>query len=121
MSGMTKTAAGSEAGLCTEAGSGDAASLLTRPKQPDLWYREPWLFLVVGGPALVVVACVITTYLALRHPDPLVSKDYYRDGLRINQTMAAEEAARKLVLMTSPASAKPAASVAGANEEGRQK
>lgn len=116
MSGMTKTALGSEAGA-----SGGIASLLVHPKQPDLWYREPWLFLVVGGPALVVVACVITTYLALSHPDPLVNKDYYRDGLRINQTMAAEEAARKLVLTTGHASANSAAPVAGAKAEGRQK
>lgn len=78
--------------------SGPDGALTTRPKQADIWYREPWLLLVVGGPALVVVASFITLYLAITRPDPLVSKDYYRDGLRINQTLAAEEAARVLAL-----------------------
>lgn len=76
----------------------DGSGLFNKPRQPDIWYREPWLLLVIGGPALVVLACVVTIYLAITRPDPLVSKDYYRDGLRINQTMAAEEAARSLVL-----------------------
>ncbi len=99
MSETTNRMAGSPDGGSGYADVGAAAaSLLARPKQHDLWYREPWLLLVLGGPLLVIVACVITTWLAISHPDPLVSKDYYRDGLRINQTMAAEEAARKLVL-----------------------
>ena len=96
---MTSGGPGQPGGMDGNTGmSGAAASLLARPKQHDLWYREPWLLLVLGGPLLVIVACVITTWLAMTHPDPLVNKDYYRDGLRINQTMAAEEAARKLVL-----------------------
>lgn len=36
----------------------------TRP-----WWREPMLWLVVGGPALVVVAGVATAVLALRGAD----------------------------------------------------
>ncbi|MDR7268083.1 hypothetical protein J2X20_000712 [Pelomonas saccharophila] len=33
-------------------------------------WREPMMWLVVGGPATVVVASFLTLGLALRHPDP---------------------------------------------------
>ena len=36
---------------------------------PSAW-REPMVWLVVGGPATVVVASFITLALAIRHPDP---------------------------------------------------
>lgn len=37
------------------------------------WWREPMMWLVVGGPALVVVASFITLTLAVKHPDPVLS------------------------------------------------
>lgn len=61
--------------------------LLQVPKQPDLWYREPWLLLVLGGPLLVVLACVATIWLAYNGADPVVDKNYYQSGLRINQEL----------------------------------
>lgn len=33
-------------------------------------WREPMMWLVMGGPAIVVVASFLTLALALRHPDP---------------------------------------------------
>ena len=67
-------------------------NLLNLPRQPDRWYREPWLLLVFGGPLLVILACIATIYLAITHPDPVVSKDYYREGVRINARLAAQKA-----------------------------
>jgi hypothetical protein len=37
------------------------------------WWRLPIVWLVIGGPALVVVASFITLTLALRHPDPVLA------------------------------------------------
>lgn len=34
------------------------------------WWRHAMVWLVVGGPAIVVVASFVTLALALRHPDP---------------------------------------------------
>jgi len=45
------------------------------------------MWLVVGGPAIVVVAGFITLWLAIRTPDPLVANDYYRRGIEINKTL----------------------------------
>ncbi len=37
---------------------------------PDSAWREPMVWLVVGGPAAVVIASFMTLALALKHPDP---------------------------------------------------
>ncbi len=37
------------------------------------WWREPMMWLVIGGPLLVVVASFITLSLAIRHPDPVLA------------------------------------------------
>jgi hypothetical protein len=60
------------------------------------WYREPWPWILMAGPAAVVVAGIITVWLAVSSADGLVAEDYYKQGLAINRVMAREEAARSL-------------------------
>ncbi|OWQ91552.1 hypothetical protein CDN99_10445 [Roseateles aquatilis] len=36
------------------------------------WWRHPMMWLVVGGPAIVVVASIATLTLAVTYPDPVV-------------------------------------------------
>jgi uncharacterized protein len=57
------------------------------PKKPkkDLWYKEPWMLLVVGGPVIVVIAAIITGVIAWQGSDKVVSKDYYKQGVNINK------------------------------------
>jgi uncharacterized protein len=57
------------------------------------WYREPWPWILMSGPAAVIVAGVITTWIAFATADPLVVQDYYRRGLTINARLACEQAA----------------------------
>ena len=38
------------------------------------WWREPMVWLVVGGPAAVVVASLATAVIAWRGADPVVSE-----------------------------------------------
>jgi hypothetical protein len=57
------------------------------------WYREPWPWLIMSGPALVLVAGAITTWIAFASADGLVAEDYYKQGLAINKVLAREEAA----------------------------
>ncbi len=42
--------------------------------KPKSWWREPMMWLVVGGPALVVVASFATLSVALSHPDPVLQE-----------------------------------------------
>lgn len=37
-----------------------------------IWWRVPMVWLVVGGPAIVVLASFVTLYLAISHPDPVL-------------------------------------------------
>jgi hypothetical protein len=56
------------------------------------WWKFPHAWLVVGGPAVVVVASFVTLYLAITRPDPVVDSDYYRKGIEINKTLAGSAA-----------------------------
>jgi len=57
------------------------------------WYREPWPWLLMAGPAAVVVAGVITAWIAVVTNDGVVADDYYKRGLAINQTLARDAVA----------------------------
>jgi hypothetical protein len=63
------------------------------------WYREPWPWILISGPAVVVVAGFITLWLAISSADGLVAEDYYRQGLAINRVIDREDAARRLGLV----------------------
>ena len=59
------------------------------------WYREPWPWLLMTGPATVLVAGAATTWIAFASADGLVAEDYYKQGLAINKRLAREEAAKR--------------------------
>ena len=61
---------------------------MTNEQAVQAWWRYPLLWMVIGGPAVVVVASFVTFWLAWRSPDALVSEDYYREGIEINRTLA---------------------------------
>lgn len=44
-----------------------------KPSPP--WWRLPIVWMVIGGPAIVVVASFVTLALAIRHPDPVLEHD----------------------------------------------
>jgi len=52
------------------------------------WWRFGHVWLVISGPAIVVVASFITLYLAVKGMDPVLDEDYYRKGVEINKTLA---------------------------------
>ena len=55
------------------------------------WWQYGHVWLIIAGPAAVVVAGFITLAIAIRIPDPVVADDYYRRGLNINKTLAEEK------------------------------
>ena len=66
---------------------------------PRPWYREPWPWILIAGPAAVIAASMVTIYLAVASSDGLVAEDYYKQGLAINQVLAREDAAERLGLV----------------------
>jgi len=67
-------------------------------RTPRPWYREPWPWILMSGPAIVVVAGLVTAAIAVATDDGLVADDYYKRGLAINRVIAREERARELGL-----------------------
>ncbi len=57
------------------------------------WYREPWPWILMSGPATVIVAGAITTWMAFATSDGLVADDYYKRGLAVNAVLKREQAA----------------------------
>ena len=65
------------------------------------WYREPWPWALIAGPAAVVLAGAFTIWLAVSSNDGLVADDYYRQGLAINQMLARDREAARLEIRAS--------------------
>jgi hypothetical protein len=61
----------------------DNATPLPRP-----WWRYSYVWLLISGPAAVIVAGFVTAWIAVNGADPVVAHDYYKRGLEINKTLA---------------------------------
>lgn len=48
------------------------------------WWKFGHVWLVLAGPAVVVVAGIITAVIAMRGADPIVDPNYYQSGSNIN-------------------------------------
>ncbi len=57
------------------------------------WWKHGHVWLIIAGPAAVVVASFVMAWIAVSNPDPVVAEDYYRRGLEINKTLAAQDKA----------------------------
>ncbi len=62
------------------------------------WYREPWPWYLMSGPFIVVVAALITAWIAYSTSDGLVTDDYYKQGLVVDRTLARSQEAARLGL-----------------------
>ena len=58
---------------------------VTLPVKP--WYRDRWPWLLIAGPAIVVVAGITTAWIAWSTDDGVVADDYYKRGLVINRQL----------------------------------
>ena len=55
------------------------------------WWHYGHVWLIIAGPAAVIVAGFITLAIAIGTPDPVIADDYYRRGLDIDKTLAAQK------------------------------
>jgi hypothetical protein len=70
-----------------------ASSGSTRP-----WYREPWVWFLISGPAIAIAASFAALGIAIATDDGVVADDYYKRGLAVNQVLRREARARELHL-----------------------
>jgi uncharacterized protein len=63
----------------------------TLSQQPDSpappWWKFGYVWLILAGPIIVIFAGFYTLWLAIKTPDPVISADYYRQGIEINKTL----------------------------------
>ncbi|MES2534813.1 MAG: FixH family protein [Pseudomonadota bacterium] len=76
------------------------SSPVKRTDKPRPWYTHRWPWLLMLGPALVILAGGYTTWLAFSRPDALVVDDYYTQGKAINQDLRRDRAAAALGLVS---------------------
>ena len=69
---------------------------LKNDNQP--WYKDRWPWILIAGPATVVVAGFITLWMAVVSDDGLVTDDYYKQGLAVNKSLQGDQRAANLGL-----------------------
>jgi len=55
------------------------------------WWKYGHVWLIISGPLIVVIAGVVTAFLAFSNPDPVIDENYYENGININKTLRVEE------------------------------
>lgn len=71
---------------------------MTLSGKPHPWYKQRWPWILMAGPAVAVVAGIVTFWLAVTSNDGLVSDDYYKEGLAVNQQLKRDQGASQLGL-----------------------
>lgn len=59
---------------------------------PKGWWREPYLWLVIGGPLVVVVAAIATAVIAVKNPDPVLDPRNVAQSALMLQSRQAQSA-----------------------------
>jgi hypothetical protein len=60
------------------------------------WYREPWPWLLMSGPIIVIIAALVSAWIAIKSSDGLVTEDYYKQGLVAGETLMRSKRAEEL-------------------------
>jgi hypothetical protein len=50
------------------------------------WWKHGFVWLVIAGPAVVVVASLVTVWVAARSPDVVLTDDYYRRAAEVRKS-----------------------------------
>jgi len=52
------------------------------------WWKEPWPWLLISGPALAMIGCAVTIWVAMQHADRPIVDGVVRQGLLVRQAAA---------------------------------
>ncbi len=53
----------------------------------DPWWRHGFVWMIISGPAIVVVAGFITLYLAMSRPNEIVDENTFQPGRQSDQSI----------------------------------
>ena len=60
---------------------------LSNPVPPIAWWRVPHMWMVVGGPVVVVIAAIVTAVIPVKNQDPVLNKAEYERELKAAQVL----------------------------------
>jgi uncharacterized protein len=66
---------------------------------PVPWWKVPHMWLVVGGPLVVVIAAIVTAVIAVRGADPVLNKEQFERDLKEAQSLTGQAKAQALVTL----------------------
>lgn len=69
-----------------------ATGSMTSSPDTKTWWREPYLWLVIGGPLIVVIAAVFTAIIAVKNPDPVLDPKNVTQSEFMTQSKLAQRA-----------------------------
>jgi uncharacterized protein len=65
---------------------------MTHEQSNPPWWKYGHVWLVIAGPAIVVVAALVTAWIAARSPDPVLVEEHYRRPVAVNKGAANDKA-----------------------------
>lgn len=63
----------------------------------QIWWREAYMWLVVGGPVIVVIAAIATAVIAFTNPDPVLDPRNISQSRFMEQSRLAQMAKDNLI------------------------
>jgi len=70
--------------------------MINDDQSPPPWYKQFWPWFLIFLPLSVVIAGISTVIIAQKNAVTLVSDNYYKEGLAINNILQLEKNAQKL-------------------------
>lgn len=61
------------------------ATPLSNDRDTRPWYKEPWPWILMAGPAIAMVGCIITIALAIQNDDVTISDGGVKRGLVVSK------------------------------------
>ena len=59
------------------------------PQEIKPWYREPWPWILMAGPAVAIVGCIITIVLAMQnYSDQNIDDGGVKQGLKVTKPIS---------------------------------
>ena len=62
------------------------------------WFKQFWPWFLISIPFITICYCALMIYMAITTENSLVSDNYYKDGLAINQSLSMDKRAKELNL-----------------------
>lgn len=63
------------------------------------WWKVPHMWMVVGGPLVVVVAAIVTAVIAIKGADPVLNKDDFERDLKAVQALQGQAKSAAIVTL----------------------